>query len=40
MNYNRLENESDFEWKLRLVRLKLIDKADIEWQEIIDLLKF
>lgn len=34
----RRKGESDFEWKLRLVKLKIIDRHDIEWQEIVDLL--
>jgi predicted phosphodiesterase len=38
LDVNRLENESFFEWKLRLIKLKLINKADIEWQEIVDIL--
>jgi hypothetical protein len=37
--YLRRENETEFEWKLRLCKTKLIDRADIEWQEICDLLK-
>jgi len=36
--YKRRENESKFEWKLRLCKSKLIDKEDIEWQEIVDIL--
>lgn len=32
------EKENIFEWKLRLAKLKLIDKFDIEWQEIVDTL--
>lgn len=31
-------NESDFEFKLRLCKLKLIEKYDVEWQEIVDIL--
>jgi len=38
MEYIRQENESEFEWKLRLIKLKLIEKVDIEWQEIVDIL--
>lgn len=36
---NKKDSESGFEWKLRLCKLKLIEKYDIEWQEIVDLLK-
>ena len=32
------DGESDFEWKLRLCKFKLIQKYDIEWQEIVDIL--
>lgn len=39
MEYLKEENESFFEWKLRLIKLKLIEKQDIEWQEIVDILK-
>ena len=39
MNFQRQSDESLFEWKLRLMKLKLIEKADIEWQEIVDTLQ-
>jgi predicted phosphodiesterase len=39
MEIQRKENETNFEWKLRLIKLKLIDKEDIEWQEIVDILE-
>ena len=38
MEYKRLENESAFEYKLRLAKLKLIEKVDIEWLEIVEAL--
>lgn len=38
MEYIRQENESDFEYKLRLAKLKLIEKVDIEWLEIVEAL--
>ena len=38
MNYNRLQNESDFEWKLRLSKAKINKEIDLDWQEIIDIL--
>ena len=34
----RLENETDFEYKLRLCLLKLDKEIDLDWQEIVDLL--
>ena len=39
MEIKRRSNESAFEWKLRLIKMKLINKFDIEWQEIADLLQ-
>lgn len=39
MDYLRQNGETDFEWKLRLCKTKLVEKQDIEWQEIVDLLK-
>jgi len=38
MNYLRQDGESNFEWKLRLCKLKLVEKQDIEWQEIVNIL--
>lgn len=38
-NFLKQVNESFFEWKLRLIKYKLIEKQDIEWQEIVDILK-
>jgi predicted phosphodiesterase len=35
---NRKDNESDFEYKLRLCKAKLNREIDTEWQEIVDLL--
>jgi predicted phosphodiesterase len=34
----RQNGESDFEWKLRLIKYKLVEKQDIEWQEICNIL--
>lgn len=39
MNYNRLENECFFEWKLRLCKAKLNKEIDLDWQEISDILE-
>lgn len=42
MNINdlkRLENETDFEYKLRLCKAKINKEIDLDWQEIVDLLK-
>lgn len=38
MQIERLENESDFEWKLRLVKSKINKELDLDWQEIVDVL--
>ena len=38
MNYERLQNESEFEWKFRLCRAKINKEIDLDWQEIIDIL--
>jgi len=38
MEYIRKDNESDFESKLRFARLKLIDKVDLDWEEIVGIL--
>ena len=35
---NRKENESFFEWKLRLSLMKLNHEIDEDWQELIDIL--
>lgn len=37
--YDRRENESHFEWKLRLIKLKLNREIDLDWVEIRDLLE-
>jgi len=37
-NFLKRENETAFEWKLRLAKLKLIDKIDLDWQEIVNIL--
>ena len=42
MNINdllRLENETNFEYKLRLCKAKINKEIDLDWQEIVDLLK-
>lgn len=36
--FQRLPDESDFEWKLRCCRAKLSHETDLDWQEIVDLL--
>lgn len=38
MDYNRLENETQFEWKLRLCKAKINREIDLDWKEIIDIL--
>jgi predicted phosphodiesterase len=37
-NLIRKENESSFEWKLRLCKLKINKEIDLDWQEIVDIL--
>lgn len=37
-NIERLENETDFEWKLRLCKSKLNREVDLDWQEIVEIL--
>jgi predicted phosphodiesterase len=37
-NLIRKENESTFEWKLRLCKLKINKEIDLDWQEIVDVL--
>ena len=37
--YQRFENESFFEWKLRLCKAKLNKEIDLDWQEISDILE-
>jgi len=39
LKINRQDGESNFEWKLRLMKSKIIYKEDIEWQEIVDILE-
>ena len=36
--YERQENETDFEYKLRLCKAKINKEIDLEWQEIINIL--
>ena len=38
MNYQRLENECFFEWKLRLCKAKLNKEIDLDWAEIVEIL--
>jgi len=38
-NFNRLENETPFEWKLRLCKAKLNKDIDLDWSEIADTLE-
>ena len=38
MDVKRNENETEFEWKLRLCKSKLAKEIDLDWQEIVDLL--
>lgn len=38
MDWNRLENESDFEWKKRLCIAKINKECDMDWCEIVSLL--
>lgn len=38
INLNRLNNETDFEYKLRLCRAKLDKDIDLDWGEIADIL--
>ena len=39
MDIQRRENESKFEWELRLCKAKLNKDIDLDWQEIVDLLE-
>lgn len=38
MEFKKLDNETPFEWKLRLCKAKLNKDIDLDWQEIVDLL--
>lgn len=38
VNFNRLDNESFFEWKLRLCKAKINKEIDLDWQEIVEIL--
>lgn len=38
MNYQRLENECFFEWKLRLCKAKINKELDLDWVEICEIL--
>ena len=38
MEYIKKENESNFEWKLRLCKAKLNKEIDLDWIEIVDIL--
>lgn len=35
---HKLENETDFEWKLRCCKSKINKETDMDWQEIVDML--
>ena len=37
-DFTRLENETLFEWKLRLCKAKINKELDLDWQEIVELL--
>lgn len=37
-NINKLDNETPFEWKLRLCKAKLNKEVDLDWVEIVDTL--
>ena len=37
-DYNRHENETQFEWKLRLCKAKINKEIDLDWQEIVEVL--
>ena len=38
ISVEKLPDESLFEWKLRLCKLKINKEIDLDWQEIVDLL--
>lgn len=38
MDYKRLKNETDFEWKLRLCKAKVKKEISLSWQDIVDTL--
>lgn len=38
MNIQKRENETPFEWELRLCKAKLNKEIDMDWQEIVDVL--
>ena len=38
MDINRRENESFLAWKFRLIRGKIENNIDVEWQKIVDVL--
>ena len=37
-NLKRLDNETNFEFKLRLCKSKINKEIDLDWQEIVDIL--
>lgn len=39
MNIERLESENDFEYGLRLIKAKCEKEIDLDWQDIVDMLK-
>lgn len=38
ININKIENETEFEWKLRLCKAKLNREIDLDWSEIVETL--
>lgn len=38
MDYKKLDNETDFEWKLRLCKAKVKKEITLSWQDIVDTL--
>lgn len=38
INYLKQENESEFEYGLRLIKIKMEDKPDLEWADMVELL--
>ena len=38
-NLKRRENETLFEWKLRLSLMKLNKETDLDWSELVDILE-
>ena len=38
MDINKMPNENNFEWKLRLCKAKINKEIDLDWQEIVEVL--